>query len=117
MVRIEAGFVQDDQGSAGDAAWDHAALVQAPPWKTVFGFLPGIAAKPSWKLFKAGCRSGDSQGWFFGLRGVWGLLWRFSQVLVAAVLVSSGVGREAEVGVQGLEAALAAMVAIPVCCV
>ena len=105
MVRIDAGLVQDDQGSAGDAAWDHAALVQAPPWKTVFIFLPGIAAKPSWKLFKAGCRSGDSQGWFFGLRGVWGLLWRFS------------VGREAEVGVQGLEAALAAMVAIPVCCV
>ena len=45
------------------------------------------------------------RGWFFGLRGVWGLLPRFSEGLVAAVLVSSGVGREAEVGVQGLQAA------------
>ena len=95
MVRIEAGLVQDDQGSAGDAVWDHAALVQAPPWKTVFGFLPGIAAKPFWRW----------SGWFFGLRGVLGLLRRSSEGLVAVVLVSSGVGREAEVGVQGLQTA------------
>ena len=61
VVRIDAGLVQDDQGSAGDAVWDHAALVQTPPWKTVFGLLSGIAAKPSWKPFKAGCRSGDGQ--------------------------------------------------------
>ena len=68
MVRIDAGLVQDDQGSAGDAVWDHAALVQAPPWKTVFGFLPGIATKPSWNPFKAGCRSGHSSRWFSGFR-------------------------------------------------
>ena len=34
------------------------------PGKPAFGFLPGIAAKPSWKPFKAGCQPGDSQAGF-----------------------------------------------------
>ena len=83
MVRIDAGLVQDDQGSAGDAVWDHAALVQAPPWKTVFGFLPGIAAKPSWKPFKAGCQSS----------GKYKMVFRFTSLLGAFLAVFARIER------------------------
>ena len=68
------------------------------PLEAVFWHFAGHRRQPSWNPFKAGCWFGDGHSWFFGLRGVWGLLRRFSEGLVAAVLVSSGVGREAEVG-------------------
>ena len=66
-------------------SWLGRMTVTRLPLEAVFGLLPGSAAKPSWKPFKPGCRSGDIQRWFFGLRGIYGLLGRFSEGLALPV--------------------------------
>ncbi len=81
--------------------WLGLGTSRALPWKPSFSFSHASPLSRLGSRLRRVAGLGVVGRWFFGLhRFLWLSGWS-SKGLVATVLVSSGVGREAEVGVQG----------------